>query len=80
MLMPQSQQAHLPDIWKAAYAPDDADATPKPFTIWGITMDPANPTNDARVSVVLMKFLRAKYDQAKSALLSFLCLQCGIGN
>ena len=43
-------------MWKAAYAPDDDKAEPKPFTLWGVTIDPANPTSSAKVSVVLMKF------------------------
>jgi phosphatidylinositol transfer protein SFH5 len=62
-----AQQAKLPEIWKAAYAPDDATATPKPITLWGITIDPENPTNDARVSVVLMKWLRARCVVVRSA-------------
>lgn len=61
-------QTKLPEIWRAAYAPDDAKAEPKPFTLWGITVDPANPTSDARVSVILMKFLRAKCVHAFVAL------------
>lgn len=53
-------QTKLPEIWKAAYSPD-ADADPQPFKLWGVTIDPKNPGADARVSVVLMKFLRARY-------------------
>ena len=60
------EQTKLPEIWKAAYAPDDPKAEPKPFTLWRVPIDPANPTADARVSVVLMKFLRAKYVLAPS--------------
>lgn len=31
-----------------------------PFNLWGVPIDPSNPVGDARVSVVLMKFLRAR--------------------
>lgn len=54
-------QPKLPEIWRAAYTPDDPKAEVKAFTLWGVTINPHNPTTDARVSVVLMKFLRAKY-------------------
>ncbi|GJE90290.1 SEC14 family lipid-binding protein [Phanerochaete sordida] len=57
----------LPEIWRAAYAPDDRKADVKPIKLWGVTIDPANPTSDARVSVVLMKFLRAKELKVKDA-------------
>ncbi|KAF8889307.1 ribosomal L37ae protein family-domain-containing protein [Infundibulicybe gibba] len=48
----------LPDILAEAY-PDDPKARETPITFWGIQLNPANPV-DARVSVVLMKFLRAR--------------------
>lgn len=54
-------QTKLPEIWRAAYTPDDPKAEPKPFDLWGIQIDPSAPSKDARVSVLLMKFLRARY-------------------
>ncbi|KAF8558171.1 CRAL/TRIO domain-containing protein [Imleria badia] len=39
--------------------PDNPDAGSTPYTMWGVTIDPVNP-RDARVSVLLMKFLRAR--------------------
>ena len=50
-------QAQLPEIFVEAYASkEDKQA---PVTLWGVQIDPANP-RDARVSVVLVKFLRAR--------------------
>ena len=50
-------QAQLPEIFAEAYAAkEDKQA---PVTLWGVQIDPANP-RDARVSVVLVKFLRAR--------------------
>ncbi|KAI0683682.1 CRAL-TRIO domain-containing protein [Cytidiella melzeri] len=68
-------RAKLPEISRAAYSPDDKDATPKAFNLFGIDVDPSNPAKDARVSVVLMKFLRArelKVQDAESMLLATL--------
>ncbi|KAF9454230.1 CRAL/TRIO domain-containing protein [Macrolepiota fuliginosa MF-IS2] len=48
----------LPDILADAF-PDDPKAKETPFTIWGVKVDPSSPRN-AKVSVVLMKFLRAR--------------------
>ena len=31
-----------------------------PSNLWGVPIDPSNPVGDARVSVVLIKFLRAR--------------------
>ncbi|KAH0836536.1 CRAL-TRIO domain-containing protein [Lanmaoa asiatica] len=39
--------------------PDNPDAGSTPYTMWGVTIDPVNPRN-AQVSVLLMKFLRAR--------------------
>ncbi|KAI0339453.1 CRAL/TRIO domain-containing protein [Trametopsis cervina] len=50
----------LPAIYRAAYAPADEAAEPKTFNLWGIDINPTAPAQDARVSVVLMKFLRAR--------------------
>ena len=56
-------QPKLPEIYRSAYAVEDTEAAQtKPFNLWGIEIDPINPaTGDARVSVVLVKFLRARY-------------------
>ncbi|KAF9269104.1 CRAL/TRIO domain-containing protein [Marasmius fiardii PR-910] len=48
----------LPEILKAAYN-DKQDYKLGPVTLWGVKIDPANPL-DAKTSVVLMKFLRAR--------------------
>ncbi|KAF9218625.1 CRAL/TRIO domain-containing protein [Gyrodon lividus] len=48
----------LPESFSEAF-PDNPDARTTPYRMWGVTIDPINPTN-ARVSVVLMKFLRAR--------------------
>ncbi|KJA28194.1 hypothetical protein HYPSUDRAFT_129907 [Hypholoma sublateritium FD-334 SS-4] len=52
-------RAKLPDTFAEAF-PDNENARSTPITIWGVTVDPNNPQADARVSVVLMKFLRAR--------------------
>ncbi|KAI0796037.1 CRAL-TRIO domain-containing protein [Abortiporus biennis] len=48
----------LPEIVKEAY--EDAETKPETVTLWGVTIDPAHPETDAKVSVVLTKFLRAR--------------------
>ncbi|EKM48311.1 uncharacterized protein PHACADRAFT_132473 [Phanerochaete carnosa HHB-10118-sp] len=65
----------LPEVWRAAYSPDDLKAEVKSFTLWRVTIDPNNPATDARASVILMKFLRAKelkVNDAKTALIATL--------
>jgi len=57
----------LPEIFAQAYHPDTPDAKSEPITIWGVTIDPYAPSKDARVSVVLMKFLRARNLNVKEA-------------
>ncbi|KDR80634.1 hypothetical protein GALMADRAFT_240979 [Galerina marginata CBS 339.88] len=52
-------RTQLPDIFANAY-PDNPKAREQPIALWGITIDPAQPQKDARVSVILMKFLRAR--------------------
>ena len=54
-------QNRLPEIYKEVHGEDEKY---KPFTIWDIAIDPLNPAADARVSVVLMKFLRARFELA----------------
>ncbi|KAG2011423.1 SEC14 cytosolic factor [Coprinopsis cinerea AmutBmut pab1-1] len=51
-------RADLPNIFEEAF-PDRKDARTAVVTIWGVPLDP-NGTKDARASVVLMKFLRAR--------------------
>ncbi|KAF9461236.1 CRAL-TRIO domain-containing protein [Collybia nuda] len=51
-------RAQLSDIFADGH-PDDPKARDIPITMWGVRIDPCNPI-DARVSVVLMKFLRAR--------------------
>ncbi|ESK97874.1 cral trio domain protein [Moniliophthora roreri MCA 2997] len=48
----------LPEMFAAAYD-QKADAKTTPITLWGVKIVPTNPL-DARTSVVLMKFLRAR--------------------
>jgi phosphatidylinositol transfer protein SFH5 len=49
----------LPRAFKDAY-PDDPKAETRVVELWGVKIDPTAPATDARVSVVLMKFLRAR--------------------
>jgi len=51
-------QALLPDILEEAF-PDKPNARSTPITLWRITVHP-DKFVDARVSVILMKFLRAR--------------------
>ncbi|KDQ51036.1 hypothetical protein JAAARDRAFT_62786 [Jaapia argillacea MUCL 33604] len=54
--------------------PDTPDAATTPVTFWGVTLDPKGPKN-ARATVVLMKFLRARnlsVYEAKEMLISTL--------
>lgn len=63
----------LPKILSEAF-PDKPGVESNPYTLWGVTIDPAKP-KDSRVSVVLMKFLRARnldIDEAKSMFISTL--------
>ncbi|TFK26196.1 CRAL/TRIO domain-containing protein [Coprinopsis marcescibilis] len=52
-------RSSLPETLSQAF-PDRTNASTTPIKLWGVTIDPKNPTNDARVSVILMKFLRAR--------------------
>jgi hypothetical protein len=51
-------QPHLPDILEKAYDGKEGART-TPIVIWGVELDP-NGKKDARASVVLMKWLRAR--------------------
>lgn len=53
-------QSTLPETFKEAF-PEQDDAEFTPYNLWGVTISPLKP-KDARVSVVLMKFLRARCD------------------
>ncbi|KAG9312830.1 CRAL-TRIO domain-containing protein [Chiua virens] len=63
----------LAQTFSAAF-PDNPHAGSTPYTMWGVAIDPANPRN-AQVSVLLMKFLRARNlnpTEAKEMLISTL--------
>jgi len=51
-------QSLLPDVLEKAYDGREGART-TPIVIWGVTLDP-NESKDARASVVLMKWLRAR--------------------
>ena len=51
-------QPHLPDIFEKAYDGKEGALTTS-IVIWGVELDP-NGKKDARASVVLMKWLRAR--------------------
>ncbi|KAF8906200.1 CRAL TRIO domain-containing protein [Gymnopilus junonius] len=64
----------LPDVFAEGY-PDNPNARELPITLWGVAIDPAHPEKDARVSVILMKFLRARnmiVSEAREMLISTL--------
>ena len=50
----------LPDVFADAYT-DQPKAREASITLWGVPLDPTKPQSDARVSVILMKFLRARW-------------------
>ncbi|KAF8916209.1 CRAL-TRIO domain-containing protein [Mucidula mucida] len=56
----------LPEIFSDGY-PDKKDNKDAPITFWGVVIDPWKPANDARVSVILVKFLRARNLNVKAA-------------
>ncbi|KAI6126482.1 CRAL-TRIO domain-containing protein [Pisolithus croceorrhizus] len=67
-------RAMLPATFAEAF-PDKPDASSTPYVMWGVTINPTKPAEDARVSVVLMKFLRARnlnVDEAKAMFISTL--------
>ncbi|KAI6113133.1 CRAL-TRIO domain-containing protein [Pisolithus sp. B1] len=66
-------RARLPATFAEAF-PDKPDASSTPYVMWGVTINPIKP-EDARVSVILVKFLRARnlnVDEAKAMLVSTL--------
>ena len=54
---PTSIQTKLPYIFETAFPRKENKLSP--VTLWGIPINPLNPATDARVSVILVKFLRA---------------------
>ena len=52
-------QTKLPYIFETAF-PEKEDKL-SPVTLWGVPVDPSNPVGDARLSVILIKFLRARH-------------------
>lgn len=54
-------RAELPKVLADAYVDAKEGTAPKVITIWGVTIDPTSErAKDARESVILMKFLRAR--------------------
>jgi hypothetical protein len=53
-------RALLPATFADAYD-KDPEAKNKTIRMWGVDIDPQHPEKDARVSVILVKFLRARY-------------------
>jgi len=67
-------RSNLSETFKEAL-PEQEDAGSMPYKMWGITINPLAPAKDARVSVLLMKFLRARnlnVQEAKDMLTSTL--------
>ncbi|KAG5647504.1 hypothetical protein DXG03_009441 [Asterophora parasitica] len=52
-------RAELPQVFADGF-PDDPKAKDTPITFWGVRIDPNNAAADPRVSVILVKFLRAR--------------------
>lgn len=65
-----SIQTKLPYIFETSF-PEKKNKL-SPVTLWGVSIDPSNPVGDARVSVILVKFLRARcvYTSVNSGSLS----------
>lgn len=54
-------QAKIPSILEDAYSDSDKpEKKTSPISFWGVSVDPLGKANDARASVALMKFLRAR--------------------
>ncbi|PFH51859.1 hypothetical protein AMATHDRAFT_58391 [Amanita thiersii Skay4041] len=51
-------RAALPDMFIEAY--EKPESREIPIVLWGVLIDPLHPNRDARISVILMKFLRAR--------------------
>ncbi|KAI0309624.1 CRAL-TRIO domain-containing protein [Amylostereum chailletii] len=66
-------RTHLPEVFKQAYK-EKENYAPAPIDIWGVTIDPSGK-KDAKASVVLMKWLRARdlnVETAKSMMVATL--------
>jgi hypothetical protein len=61
-------RALLPAAFADAYD-NDPEAKNKTIRMWGVDIDPQHPEKDARVSVILVKFLRARY----VVMMTYLC-------
>lgn len=53
------EQKVLPETFTEGF-PDKEGKKDAPITFWGVVIDPWKAAEDARVSVILMKFLRAR--------------------
>ena len=54
-------KAKIPSILEVAYSDSDKpEKRTSPIVLWGVIIDPTGKANDARASVALMKFLRAR--------------------
>ena len=51
-------QTKLPYVFETAFPEKENKIAP--ITLWGVPIDPSHPVGDARVSVILVKFLRAR--------------------
>ena len=56
--LPAPTQAMLPYIFATAFPEKDNKLSP--VVLWGVPIDPLNPVADTRISVVLVRFLRAR--------------------
>ena len=54
-------KAKIPSVLEDAYSDSDKpERRTSPIALWGVIIDPTGKANDARASVALMKFLRAR--------------------
>ena len=58
LILGLSVQTKLPYVFETSFPEKENKLSP--VTLWGVSIDPSNPTVDARVSVILVKFLRAR--------------------
>jgi hypothetical protein len=58
VLTPYLDQTKLPYIFETSFPEKENKLAP--VNLWGVSVDPSAPVGDARVSVVLVKFLRAR--------------------
>ena len=60
-----SIQTKLPHIFETAFREKENKLSS--VTLWGVPINPLNPAADARASVILVKFLRARRVDVPSA-------------